>query len=293
MRRTFLLPLAFSLIATTALAHGRHGNLNISFDDDDGAAGCSALSVRFDGERMPVVSEEVPFHGSMLRVRSDSSNGGIRVTGWSGNGYSVSVCKAVAPGVDAAAVRAVLAGNELTVAGPENERWVAYFLVRAPRGAALDLHSSNGPISIRDVDGTIDAQAVNGPVSVRDSSGTINASTTNGPVSISGGSGDVRLRATNGPVSVKLSGSAWIGNLEASTQNGPVSLRMPRAFQSGVVVEALGHGPVSCNADACAGQRFRLADGRDQRPRRIELGSGHQSVRVSTVNGPVSVKEAE
>lgn len=293
MRRSLLLFLAVALMATSSFAHGRHGEHSISFDDDDSAAGCSALSVRFGGERVSVVSEDVPFHGSQLRVRSENSNGGIRVVGGTGSGYSVSVCKAVAPGVDPGAVRAVLAGNELTATGPENERWVAFFIVRAPRGASLDLHSSNGPISIRDVDGTIDAQAVNGPVSVRDSSGTINASTTNGPVSISGGSGDVRLRATNGPVSVKLSGSAWIGNLEASTQNGPVSLRMPRGFQSGVVVDALGSGPVSCRAEACAGQRFRLEDGRHGRPRRIELGSGPQVVRVSTVNGPVSVKEAE
>ncbi|HEU4522811.1 MAG TPA: hypothetical protein VFT12_12465, partial [Thermoanaerobaculia bacterium] len=109
-------------------------------------------------------------------------------------------------------------------------------------------------------------------------------------VSISGGQGDIRLQATNGPVSVKLSDTFWNGNLEATTQNGPVSLKLPRGFRSGVLVEALGHGPVSCKADGCPDVRLRSYD-EDERPRRIELGSGPQVVRLSTVNGPVTVRE--
>lgn len=291
MRRSFLLALTLTVVAATSFAHERHGNLSVNFLNAGKGADCSDLSVRFDGERVPVVSEEVPFRGNHLRVRSEN-NGGIRVVGWSGNTYSVSVCKAVAPGVDAAAVRTFISGNELIATGPDTGRWVAYFLIRAPRGASLDLSTSNGPISINDVNGTVRAEAVNGPVSVRDSSGSMTASTTNGPVSVSGGSGDIKLDATNGPVSVKLSGATWDGTLEASTRNGPVSLTLPRGFRSGVLVEALGHGPVTCRAEGCADQRFQHVD-HHQRPRRIELGSGPQVVRLSTVNGPVSIREKE
>mgnify|MGYP006183000513 FL=1 len=127
-------------------------------------------------------------------------------------------------------------------------------------------------------------------MSVKESSGTITAETTNGPVSISGGAGNVKLDATNGPVTVKLSDTVWDGNLEASSQNGPVSLKLPRGFRSGVVVEARGHGPVNCKAEGC-GDRFRAFDPHDERPRRIELGVGPQVVRLSTVNGPVTIKE--
>jgi DUF4097 and DUF4098 domain-containing protein YvlB len=126
---------------------------------------------------------------------------------------------------------------------------------------------------------------------VKDSSGTITASTVNGPISIDGGSGNVKLTATNGPLSVKLHGSFWDGDLAASTQNGPVSLKLPRGYRSGVVVESLGHGPVSCRAERCAESRVREDD--DDRLRRIELGSGPAAVHLSTVNGPVSVKDLD
>ncbi|HUP49795.1 MAG TPA: hypothetical protein VNA04_13495 [Thermoanaerobaculia bacterium] len=293
MRRSLLLSTVLFLVAASAFAHGRHGsNLNVSFDGGDVALlGCDALSVRFGGERVPVVAEEIPFHGSALRVRAEGNGSGIRAAGWSGNSYGVTACKAVAPGVDPGSVRAILAGNEVTATGPDDERWVVYFLIRTPRGASLDLRSTNGPVSVSNVNGTVHAEAVNGPVSIKESSGSIIALTTNGPVSVSGGSGDIRLEATNGPVSVKLFETTWNGNLDASTRNGPVSLKLPRGFRSGVTVEALGNGPVTCRAEGCPDLRIHPFE--RERPRRIELGSGPRVVRVSTVNGPVSVKETE
>ena len=292
MRKPLLLSLAMVLVAMS-LSAGRHGsNMSLSIDDDD-MTECSDLSVRFDGDRVPVTSEEIPFHGSQLRVSTDHNGGGIRVVGTRGSGYGVTLCKAVAPGTNAAAVRAVLAGNQITAEGPADDRWVGYFLIRAPRGASLDVRTSNGPISIADFNGNLTAEASNGPVSVKESSGTINASTTNGPVSIAGGSGDIKIDAQNGPVSVKLNGTTWDGNLEASTQNGPLSLKLPRGFRSGVLVQALGSGPMTCRAEGCPDLRASRYDRHEDRPRRIELGYGPQNVRVSTVNGPVSVKESE
>ena len=293
MRRALLLMVALVLVAANLVA-GRHGDgVNMSISDGGDFDDCGDLSVRFDGQRVPVVSEEIPFHGSQLVLRTEK-HGGIRVVGTRGNSYGVTVCKAAAPGTDIGAIRAAFAGNELTATGPEDDRWVAYFIIRAPRDASLDLEANNGPISIANFHGTVKAQATNGPVSVKDSSGTINAETTNGPVSIDGGSGNIRLEATNGPVSVDLTDSFWNGSLEASTKNGPLSLDLPRGFRSGVLVESLGHGPISCRAEGCpeARERYRTYDdGQDDRPRRIELGSGPQVVRLSTTNGPVTVRE--
>ncbi|HEX6176765.1 MAG TPA: hypothetical protein VF057_00290 [Thermoanaerobaculia bacterium] len=292
--RQALVSLVALVFATSLYAHRDGGvNMSISFDDEGNAADCSGLRVRIGGERAAVVSEDIPFHGSALKISAEHGHGGIRVIGNRGGSYRVSLCKAVAPGADAAGIRAVLAGNEISAQGPENEKWVAYFIVSAPRGASLDLRSTNGPISVSDFNGTLEAEAVNGPVSVKESSGTITARTTNGPVSIKGGSGEVKLQATNGPVSVKLDGTTWDGTLDASTRNGPVTLAMPRGFRSGVLVEASG-GPVSCRGEACSGQRYnRFEDDDHGRLRRLEFGSGPQVVRLSTVNGPVTVRENE
>ena len=296
MRRPFLL-LAAMLVSSAALAHGygHHNNRSISFDDFDGApADCSAMRVRFDDERVPVVTEDIRLGNiRSLRVHSDQ-NGGVRVIGTSGSGYAVKACKAAALNADISQVRVSVNGNEVTASGPDNNDWVVYFIVSTPPNATLDVDATNGPIGIYGFNGTLSARAHNGPVGLKNSSGTIDASTINGPIAIEGGSGNVKLTATNGPVSVKLEGAAWQGgSLDASTQNGPVSLKLPRGYRSGVVVESLGHGPLSCRAEDCYSARIRAADLDDDRPRRIELGSGTNAVHLSTVNGPVSVKDRD
>lgn len=288
--RRFLVPVALMLVALAAYGHGGHGSdVNISYNDNGDAAGCEGFSVRMGGERVAVIAEEVPFHGHALRL-STAGNGGIRVIGSTTGAYGITVCKAVSPGMDASRVRPVLSGNELTIEGPDDEKWMAYFVIRAPRDASLEVTSQNGPITVSRFHGTLKADAANGPVSIKESSGTITAHTKNGPVSINGGSGQIKLDATNGPVTVKLSDLSWDGSLEASTRNGPVSLKLPRGFRSGVLVETDGNGPVSCRAEGCPeAKAFRWDE--EHRPRRIQLGLGPEVIRLSTVNGPVSVKD--
>ena len=289
MMRRFFLVLAAILIAAPLLARNR----NVSFNDEDGTAtDCSGLNVRFDGTRIPVVTESVPIgNPRALRVRT-GSNGGIRVIG--GSAYSVLACKAVASELDASNIRVNYDGNEVTASGPDDEDWIVYFIVRTPRDATLDVSAKNGPIGILDFDGTLTANTHNGPLSLKNSSGTITAAAKNGPISITGGSGNVKLAATNGPVSVRLDGTSWQGgSLDATTENGPVSLKIPRGFHSGVLVESLGNGPVSCRAEDCARNRYIAEDDNNDRPRRIELGSGAQVIHLSSVNGPVSIKDRE
>lgn len=294
--RRLLFSTLFLLLALPAFAHGRHGGMSISISDDDwrDIVDCDQIRVTFDGDRVPMTTEEIAVgNRGPLKVRTDH-NGGIRVTGWDGSGYSVKACKAVSPGVNPAEIR-INNRDGLSVDGPDEGRWVVYFLVRAPRGASLDIEALNGPIGIAGVNGDVKARVTNGPISVKESSGKIDARAKNGPISLAGGSGEITLEAQNGPVSVKLEGTSFVGNLDASTQNGPVSLKIPRGFRSGVLVEQRGHGPISCRAEDCKKVSLYSDDDDDDndRVRKIELGSGPQTVRLSTVNGPVSVKNLE
>ena len=126
------------------------------------------------------------------------------------------------------------------------------------------------------------------------------ATTTNGPISVRGGSGTMKLQASNGPLTVQLDGNSWLGGtLDASTKNGPLSVKIPRGYNSGIVVEA-GRGPLSCHAEGC--EQWRAARNTDddddgwggnRRSRRIELGNGRADVHLSTVNGPVTIKDEE
>jgi len=292
--RRFLPVLALSFLALPAFAYRNHGlNINTSTEDDEPLTRCDQIRASFDGERIPVTEETLDARGVRTLTVHMERNGGVYVTSSDDGTYSVKACKASAFG-DASSIHAGISGGTVTADGPDRSDWVVYFLVRAPRNASLDLSAHNGPIAVRDVYGSITAHTQNGPLSLKNTGGTIDASAVNGPVSFSGDSGAVKLRVQNGPLSVKLSSDFWgSGSLDASTENGPLSLKLPQNYRSGVVVETDGNGPVSCKAVACRGVRAFNDDGEQDRPRRIELGSGGMVVHLSTTNGPLSIKERD
>ena len=86
---------------------------------------------------------------------------------------------------------------------------------------------------------------------------------------------------------MELAGSSWQGaGLNASTTNGPLTVELPQNYGSGVVIETSGRAPFSCRAAGCNNARANFADELQS----IQLGSGAAAIHVSTVNGPVSVR---
>jgi hypothetical protein len=252
--------------------------------------GCTRWNHFSFGGRDGYVKQEVINAGNLRSLKLSVSNAPVTVEGGA-SAYKITVCKAAEIESDLENIRVTMDGNEVKATGPDNDRWSVAYLIEVPRGADLDLSAKNGPLSIHDVDGTVMARSHNGPLSLRNIDGSVDAETQNGPISISGGSGTMKASASNGPLSVDLDGGSWNGTLEASTKNGPLTVRVPRDFASGVVVESRGHGPINCRAEGCAQFWRNHDDDNDDEPRRIELGSGPVNVRLSTVNGPVTVKE--
>ncbi len=147
----------------------------------------------------------------------------------------------------------------------------------------------NGPISLYDVDGKLTARAHNGPISLKNFSGDAEITAVNGPISLDGSSGSVRIHTENGPISVALEGKTWSGTgLSADAKNGPLTLMVPSGYQSSFVVESTNHAPVSCEASICDNARKTW----DDEHRRIEYGNAPAMIRLSTVNGPVSVRDS-
>jgi hypothetical protein len=284
--RRLVLTLALTLVATGAYAGGGWNNI----DGDD----CSSRGWRIDGRRAHVVEES--FDAPSLRTIK-VSNAPVKVTGGNARGYTVTVCKAAADQADLAQIKVSVEGGQLVTRGLDHDDWMVSYRIDAPNGATLDVETRNGPLAIRDFDGTLNVRLKNGPLALSDVRGNVDAETTNGPVSISGGSGTMKVTASNGPISVNLEGGSWEGGtLEASTKNGPLSVKIPRSFNSGVLVEAEGRGPVACKAEACEGQyraNQRGWDDDDDEPRRFEFGRGPQVVKLTTVNGPLTIKDAE
>ncbi len=297
-RTVFCLIFAPALLAiglSPARADSRHHSLNISDSHKRPIADCSDLHIQFDDQDAMVRSEErtlTKAEAPVLKVRPHA-NGGMQVVGWDKENYSVTACKAVAPG-DAAErmlsqITMQIENATVSTRGPAGEDgWTVYLLIRTPKSAAIDLDTMNGPISLYDVEGKLTAHAHNGPISLKNFSGDADISALNGPISMEGSSGNVHIRTENGPISVDLKGKSWSGSgLSADAKNGPVTLRVPSGFQSSFVVESTNYAPVSCHASVCDSARKTW----DDEHRRIEYGSAPVVLHLSTVNGPVSVEQ--
>ena len=179
--------------------------------------------------------------------------------------------------------------GQVTVDGPTGQTWVAYLLLQVPNGASLDLKATNGPISFKSISASISANTLNGPISFYDTTGQVQARAQNGPISVSGNRGDFHLEAQNGPIGVHLTGNRWeSGEMEASTQNGPLTLTLPESYQSSVRVEASRYSPIQCRAAQCK-QAVRTWD----KPNIIEFGDASPVIRMSTVNGPVTINSSD
>jgi DUF4097 and DUF4098 domain-containing protein YvlB len=282
--RRLLIALALVLLASGAYADSRS-----RFSEDDGDD-CSGRHYRFHHGRPSFVSEETIEAGNLRSLKVASENAPISVRGGNSRGYTIVVCKAAEFEEDLDDIRVAVNGGEVKATGPSGNEWMVAYKIYAPDRADVEVESRNGPVAFRDLNGTIVAHLTNGPVALDDVEGNVDITTKNGPVSIEGGAGTIKLRASNGPLSVHLDGNSFNGTLDATTNNGPLSVRVPRGYGSGVVVEASGRGPISCRAEGCK-SISRYDDDGDEYPRRIELGRGPEAVRISTVNGPVTIRE--
>jgi DUF4097 and DUF4098 domain-containing protein YvlB len=300
-RRSFFFLISFSALLalgfTSARANRHHHSVSVSNGHKHPATDCSDLRIRFDDRDAVLRSEErtlTKSEAAVLQVHA-LSNGGVQVVGWDKETYFVTACKAAAGSGDAAErilsqISMSIEQGKISIKGPgDANEWTVELLIRAPKSASIDLDTMNGPISLHDVDGKLTARAHNRPISLKSFSGDAEITAVNGPISLDGGTGSVRIHTENGPISVALEGKTWSGaGLSADAQNGPLTLMVPSGYQSSFVVESTNHAPMSCEAIVCDHARKTW----DDEHRRIEYGSGPAMIRLSTVNGPVSVQES-
>lgn len=296
------LTLCFAGLVSTAFAGGKHRKSGSSFHTNSEAAGdvcADHFNVSYDdlkvftGEEQRTLAPAAYSGGLNLR---GSSNGGMLVRGWDKNEVLIKACKGVAA-ADAAQGKQLLeqikldiTGSSVTATGPaqdDGQKWWVYLIVNVPRNITLSAETRNGPIALRDVTGKIQAETTNGPLKIYRCAGDITAEAQNGPISVVRSSGNIRIRTQNGPLSVELAGQEWSGQgLEASAQNGPLELKIPSNYRSGVDVVARGHSPFRCESNACGAAQKDWDDSNKS----VHFGRGPTLVRLSTVNGPVSVR---
>ena len=257
------------------------------------AADCSQVNVQFGDFEIgrAVQHGSVPLSAGRLDVEPEA-NGGVSFERGTGASYSITACIAAGAATQAEAqqaadsVRLSIEGSRVRVQGvPRVRTSSVQLIIGTPPGADVRVATTNGPIGLRDVSGTFDARATNGPIGLHNVRGTVSAHAQNGPISVDGSAGEFDVETANGPISVRLTGTKWEGRLEARASNGPLDVRVPENYGSGVEISSSFNSPWTCRLAACR-------DGNrdwDEKSRSIRFGPDPVVVRISTVNGPVTI----
>jgi Putative adhesin len=203
-------------------------------------------------------------------------NGGIQVEG--GARRDVLVLARVVAQAETAqrakqiadAVTVTAGADKVSANGPSGlgrrEGWSVSYRLAVPTLSSLSLNTTNGGITIRDVDGQIDFKTVNGGVKLTNLAG------------------DVKGRTSNGGVDIDLDGSSWNGEgLSVETSNGGVHLRIPEQYSARLESGTVNGG---FNIDFPV-----TVQGRVDRQVSATLGAGGALIRVHTHNGGVRISK--
>jgi DUF4097 and DUF4098 domain-containing protein YvlB len=167
-------------------------------------------------------------------------------------------------------VQVTATATNVSAQGPSNlgrrEGWSVSYQLAVPTVSSLALKTTNGGISIREVDGRIEFKTVNGGVK------------------LVGLAGDVKGRTSNGGVDVDLDGGGWRGEgLDVETSNGGVHLRIPEHYSAHLESGTVNGG---FNIDFPV-----TVQGRIDRQINADLGAGGPPIRVRTHNGGVKISK--
>jgi len=224
------------------------------------------------------------------KVEVKTTNGNINMTSWDRNAVKVEAeIKVKARSrreaeklLDKVKILVDRSGDRITIAPDYPKRrngdsfWdavfgsgnrpVVNFTIKVPRETNPNLRSTNGRLSVSDIEGETSLKTTNGGIEARDMIGSADARTTNGSISIYviqfGDDDRLDLNTTNGSIKLTLP-SEVRADVEASTTNGSIRTDFPMTVQGRIT-------------------RKRL-DG--------VINGGGGSIDLSTVNGSISIYE--
>jgi RNA polymerase sigma factor (sigma-70 family) len=257
--------------------------------------------------------------GTAPRLVVELFNGGIEVVAKGNRTVSARVTKQGSGDSDEAAREALkrvdvkMSQEEDTVrivaSQPEESHRIgsagASAELEVPPGATLELHTSNGPVSINGGTGQVNTKTSNGPIQVTDNTGPLTLVTGNGTIKVIGGSGRMDLSTTNGKVEIRaeravvkartsngtmsFQGSLADGAHTFSTSNGNIVLKLPSGTSFEVDADTT-HGRITTD--------FRGADNNVQTKRRTHLRTkiGDNpaiSLKAHTTNGNIELRESK
>jgi DUF4097 and DUF4098 domain-containing protein YvlB len=258
------------------------------------------------------------------RVVVETFNGSVEISGWDQNTVDISGTK-YGPSERAADDLKVNIDNgpasiSIRVIRPTERRnnQGARFVIKVPRGALLDrittsngairtvdgagparLRTSNGPIHITGLRGTLDAQTSNSTIDLVDVDGDALVHTSNGRIhaerlsgaleAITSNSGvhadltspdrGIRVETSNGPVELTLP-AGFSREVRVNTNNSSVTLRLPTSVNARVLART-SNSSISTDFDVTMQGEF------SKNHLDATIGSGGPLLDLSTSNGPI------
>jgi DUF4097 and DUF4098 domain-containing protein YvlB len=156
--------------------------------------------------------------------------------------------------------------------------------LQVPKGAVLDLKTSNGKISVTGPAGDTTAQTSNGGVDVKGSQGKVALRSSNGPLTAESVKGTIELDTSNGKIDIvssdgvvkahtsnggiRFKGRAIQGHYSFRTSNGPIDLLLPSDSSFQLDAETSNSGidtdfPIQRSSEESERTRLRGAVGKN------------------------------
>jgi DUF4097 and DUF4098 domain-containing protein YvlB len=149
-------------------------------------------------------------------------------------------------------------------------------------GSTVKLHSSNGNLTVSGVPGAIDAKTSNGNISFTDIGGAITVDTSNGKIGLTEVRGPIKADTSNGSIDIRLTDDAT-GPIIVDSSNGSATLAVGAGF-SGNLRLSTSNGKVTVFEGVTAESTDVAKTSRTL----VFTGSGDS--KLSTSNGSITVK---
>ena len=234
-----------------------------------------------------------------LDIRPES-NGGVQIQRGTGSAYGITACIAAGArrGRRAGRGRCRPARHRRQPRARHRRRsgnrsasnWSVQLIVTAPEGASIDARDREradrrprrSRARSRCARRTVRFRSTRSPAASR-------ARASNGPISVDGSRGEFDIETANGPIDVRLAGQRWDGHLDARA-----SERAADGARSRRTTSRASRSPRRSTRRGTAARLPASGSGNrdwDDRTRSLRIGTDPVVVRLSTVNGPVTVSE--
>ncbi len=164
---------------------------------------------------------------------------------------------------------------ELKVHLPKKKGWFSFSQIQGSVELVITVPAS---VSLDDI------RTVNGSVELSGFTNQINASSVNGRINAKNLSGSAQLGTVNGTINTVFADLSDDDKVSIESVNGGITLRFPESLNADLRTSVV-NGRVQCD--------FPITLDDDASPRKLRgrIGEGGAEIKVSTVNGSISVRQ--